>query len=230
MRLILPVNIAILLRLAQFSRVTPQIFVKITRAKEGGGEFLAEHARNSRGALTKVGGVSLSFVLFVCVCKTCLVSMTLRLVRNRIRGVLIFPGLNNSHTNGRSREGGPLPSFPGLILISRPVSRKLNHCAVDENDGSLCRKSGAEFSPSCIARESLNDILDVIDVVFFRLDISWMCARDGNFVIDDTNRVREILLRDCRTADDGELQSTIVCVGSKNISELMHSAASRTSE
>lgn len=26
------------------------------------------------------------------------------------------------------------------ILISRLVSRKLNHCAIDENDGSLCRK------------------------------------------------------------------------------------------
>lgn len=34
----------------------------------------------------------------------------------------------------------PLPPPPRSILISRPVSRKLNHCTIGENDGSLCRK------------------------------------------------------------------------------------------
>lgn len=37
----------------------------------------------------------------------------------------------------------PSPLSPFLsrsILISRPVSRKLNHCTIGENDGSLCHK------------------------------------------------------------------------------------------
>jgi len=48
---------------------------------------------------------------------------------------------NYTFADGRSHEWWVLfPLCRWSILISRLVSRKLNHCAIDENDGSLCRK------------------------------------------------------------------------------------------
>lgn len=45
------------------------------------------------------------------------------------------------NTKRLSSAFSSLPPFLSRsILISRPVSRKLNHCAIDENDGSLCHK------------------------------------------------------------------------------------------
>lgn len=91
-------------------------------------------------------------------------------------------------------DGAPFPLFRWSILISRLVSRKLNHCTIDRNNGSLCRtlircKILATRFPSPLPPQQrwFNDTSDVFLLTFLQR------TRERDFYIIDNMYINNIV-------------------------------------